>query len=106
MIQIVMKPDYGIKPKGGENCYGCLFNGEDVGFRVWGKRASHAEEKLMVIFREQLKEKVVDYDLEAYSKSKGEERNEEGNEGVSQASVSPPKVEKADEALLPGLEVA
>ncbi len=109
MIQIVMKPDYAIKPKCGENCYGCLFNGEDIGFRVWGKKASHAEEKLMVIFREQLKEKVVDYDLEAYRKSKGEGQNEEGNEERNEgpkASVSPPKVEKADEALLPGLEVA
>ena len=105
MIQIVMKPDYGIKPKGGENCYGVMFNGEDIGFRVWGKKASHAEEKLMVIFREQLKEKVVDYDLEAYRKSKGEGQSEEGNEGPK-ASVSPPKVEKADEALLPGLEMA
>ena len=106
MIQIVMKPDYAIKPKGGENCYGVMFNGEDIGFRVFGRKASHAEEKLMVIFREQLKEKVVDYDLEAYRKSKCEVRNEEEDEGVSKASVSPPKVEKADEALLPGLEVA
>lgn len=110
MIQIVMKPDYAIKPKGGENCYGVMFNGEDIGFRVFGRKASHAEEKLMVIFREQLKEKVVDYDLEAYRKSKGEGqnegRNEEGDEGVPKASVSPPKVEKADEALLPGLEMA
>lgn len=106
MIQIVMKPDYGIKPKDGENCYGVMFNGEDIGFRVFGRKASHAEEKLMVIFREQLKEKVVDYDLEAYRKSKGEGRNEEGKEVVSKASVSPTKVEKADEALLPGLEVA
>jgi hypothetical protein len=31
----------------------------------------------MVIFREQLKEKVVDYDLEAYRKSKGESVAEE-----------------------------
>lgn len=106
MIQIVMKPDYGIKPKGGETCYGCLFNGEDIGFRVFGRKASHAEEKLMVIFREQLKEKVIDYDLEAYRKSKGEGRNEEENEDTPKASVSPPKVEKADEALLPGLELA
>lgn len=110
MIQIVMKPDYAIKPKDGENCYGVMFNGEDIGFRVFGRKASHAEEKLMVIFREQLKEKVVDYDLEAYRKSKGEGQNEgrkeEGNEGVPKASVSPPKVEKGDEALLPGLEMA
>lgn len=105
MIQIVMKPDYAIKPKDGENCYGVMFNGEDIGFRVFGRRASHAEEKLMVIFKEQLKEKVVDYDLEAYRKSKSEGRNEEGDEGAK-ASVSPSKVEKADEAILPGLEMA
>ena len=105
MIQIVMKPDYDVKPKHGENLYRCICNGEDVGLRVWGQRASHAEEKLMVIFRDQLNGKVVDYDLEAYRKSKGEERNEEGNEGVTKASVSPTKVEKTDEALLPGMEV-
>ena len=73
MIQVVMKPDYSVRPKDGENCYKCLFNGEDVGFRVWGKRASHAEDKLMVIFRKQLKEKVVDYDLEAYKSVRGDE---------------------------------
>ena len=49
MIQIVMKPDYAIKPKDGENCYGVMFNGEDIGFRVFGRKASHAEEKLMVV---------------------------------------------------------
>ena len=52
MIQIVMKPDYSIKPKNGENCYIVMFNGENVGFRVLGRKTSHAEEKLMVIFRE------------------------------------------------------
>ncbi len=106
MIQIVMKPDYDVKPEGGENCYKCLFNGEDVGLRVWGQRASHAEEKMMEIFRSQLKGKEVDYDLEAYRKSKGEEKSGEGGEGGSETSVSPPKVENADEALLPGLEVS
>lgn len=96
MIQIVMKPDYGIKPKGGEKCYGCLFNGEDIGFRVWGRKASHAEEKLMVIFREQLKEKVVDYDIEAYRKSKCAQ-----TECAQDVSCE----EKVQEApLLPGME--
>ena len=103
MIQIVMKPDYAIKRKDGENCYGVLFNGEDVGFRVWGKRASHAEEKLMVIFREQLKEKVVDYDLEAYRKSKGETAEASAKE---ESAVPAEKIKKTDETLLPGLEMA
>jgi hypothetical protein len=46
-----MKPDYDVKPENRENCYKCLFNGEDVGLRVWGQRASHAEEKMMEIFK-------------------------------------------------------
>lgn len=98
MIQIVMKPDYDVKPEGGENCYKCLFNGEDVGLRVWGKRASHAEEKMMVIFRGQLKGKEVDYDLEAYKKSKGEPIWREGEEEAEpQIKVS------EEEQMLPGM---
>ena len=95
MIQIVMKPDYDVKPEDRENCYKCLFNGEDVGLRVWGQRASHAEEKMMVIFSEQLKEKVVDYDLEAYKASKGEGTGAEER-----------KVEEDLGPMLPGMENA
>ena len=95
MIQIVMKPDYSVKTKDGENCYKCLFNGEDVGFRVWGQRASHSEEKMMVIFREQLKGKVVDYDIEAYKASKGESAGAE--ESKAEEDLGP---------MLPGMEDA
>ena len=96
MIQIVMKPDYDVKPESGENCYKCLFNGEDVGLRVWGQRASHAEEKMMVIFREQLKGKVVDYDIEAYIKGKGVQ---------TECEQDAPCEKKGQEAqLLPGME--
>lgn len=99
MIQIVMKPDYDVKPEGGENLYKCLFNGEDVGLRVWGQRASHAEEKMMVIFREQLKGKEVDYDVEAYKKSRGydDKRVDESEDGKKAETVEPD---------LPGLEGA
>ena len=103
MIQIVMKPDYDVKPVSGENLYKCLFNGEDVGLRVRGKRASHAEDKMMVIFREQLKGRTVDYDLEAYRKSKGETAEVSAKE---EAAVPSEKVEKAEETMLPGLEIA
>ena len=100
MIQIVMKPDYDVKSEGGENCYRCLFNGEDVGLRVWGKRASHAEEKMMVIFREQLKGKVVDYDLEAYLESK--KGQEEGRPEPKEEPAWPAK--ETQEPEIPGLE--
>ena len=74
MIQIVMKPDYDAGIVGRESLYKCICNGEDIGLRVRGLRAAHAEEKLMEIFRLDLKGKVVDYDLEAYRKNKGGEK--------------------------------
>lgn len=70
MIQIVMKPTPGEGVVDRETLYTALFNGEDVGLRVRGLRASHAEEKMMVIFREQLKGKTVSYNLEQYLKEK------------------------------------
>lgn len=72
MIQIVMKPDYDAGVVGKRTLYKVLFNGEDVGLRVRGFRAAHAEAMLMEIFRLDLKGKEVDYDLEAYRKNKGE----------------------------------
>lgn len=73
VIQIVMKPTPGEGVVHGETLYTALFNGEDVGLRVRGLRASHAEAKMMVVFREQLKGRTVDYDLEAYIKRKDED---------------------------------
>lgn len=70
MIQIVMKPTPGAGVQDRETLYTALFNGEDVGLRVRGLRASHAEEKMMVIFREQLKGKTVSYNLEQYLEGK------------------------------------
>lgn len=77
MIQIVMKPTPGEGVVDRETLYTALFNGEDVGLRVRGLRASHAEEKMMVIFREQLKGKTVDYDLEAYRKRNAKDSEDE-----------------------------
>lgn len=62
----------------GETLYTALFNGEDVGLKVRGLRASHAEAKMMVVFREQLKGRTVDYDLEAYNKRKDGEDGKDG----------------------------
>ena len=47
MIQIVMKPTPGGGVVNRETLYTALFNGEDVGLRVRGLRASHAEAKMM-----------------------------------------------------------
>ena len=77
MIQIVMKPTPGEGVVDRETLYTALFNGEDVGLKVRGLRASHAEAKMMVVFREQLKGKTVDYDLERYLEGKENEKTEE-----------------------------
>ena len=77
MIQIVMKPTPGAGVQDRETLYTALFNGEDVGLRVRGLRASHAEEKMMVIFREQLKGKTVSYNLEQYLKEKADAEAQE-----------------------------
>ena len=77
MIQIVMKPTPGEGVVNRETLYTALFNGEDVGLRVRGLRASHAEEKMMAIFRAQLRGKTVSYDLERYMKEKADAETEE-----------------------------
>lgn len=77
MIQIVMKPVPGEGVVNRETLYAALFNGEDVGLKVRGLRASHAEAKMMAIFRAQLKGKTVSYDLEAYEKNLDDRRKED-----------------------------
>lgn len=72
-----MKPTPGAGVQDRETLYTALFNGEDVGLRVRGLRASHAEEKMMTIFREQLKGKTVSYDLERYLKEKADAKAQE-----------------------------
>ena len=80
MIQIVMKPVPGAGEVNRETLYSALFNGADVGLRIRGLRASHAEAKLMEVFRENIRAKAgedgtvtVSYDLEAWVERKGKE---------------------------------
>lgn len=81
MIQIVMKPTPGEGVVDRETLYTALFNGEDVGLRVRALRASHAEAKIMAVFRAQLRGKTVSYDLEAYEKSLDDRRKENCDDG-------------------------
>ena len=98
MIQIVMKPDYDAGIVERESLYKVICNGEDIGLRVRGLRAAHAEEKLMEIFRLDLQGKVVDYDLEAYRKNKGKEQ------GAVQEEAEGKKEELGRQPDLPGME--
>ena len=100
MIQIVMKPDYDAGIVERESLYKCIFNGEDVGLRIRALRAAHAEEKLMEIFRLDLKGKEVDYDLEAYRKNKASKCEGE----VKPEDENSKEANQDREQLLPGME--
>lgn len=105
MIQLVMKPVPGERVVGGETLYAALFNGEDVGLRVRARRASHAEDKMMIIFREQLRGKTVDYDLELYlsRKEKGDAVDTHAAEDIRQ-TTEPAEVQAPDEGVGDGGE--
>ena len=77
MIQIVMKPVPATGVVNRESLYVALFNGKDIGLRVRGLRASHAEEKLMEVFEKNISDKkgddgavVISYDLAAWLEAK------------------------------------
>ena len=80
-----------------EALYQVKFNGEPL-LQVRGRNKRHAEEKLMVIFREQLNGKVIDYDLEAYKRRKGASPKEEP------AEVPEEKGASQEGPMLPGME--
>lgn len=97
MIQIVMKPVPGEGVVKKETLYTALFNGTDIGMKVRALRASHAEEKVMEMFRHSI-EKVggtllVDYNLEQWKERKNgsdTETHEELREAAESAEVPAP----------------
>lgn len=88
MIQIVMKPVPGERVVNRETLYTALFNGEDIGMKVRALRASHAEEKVMEMFRHSV-DKVggvllVDYNLEQWKVMKnGKDQEPAPKEGAA-----------------------
>lgn len=93
MIQIVMKPQKA-PVVNRETLYAALVNGRDIGLRVRGLRASHAEAKLAETLKESVRAKkdpasgtfTIDFDLEKWLERKGggnadSARTAEGGEG-------------------------
>lgn len=78
MIQIVMKPQQA-PVVNRETLYAALVNGRDIGLRVRGLRASHAEAKLVETLEESVREKkdpvegtfTIDFNLEKWLEGKG-----------------------------------
>lgn len=108
MIQIVMKPVPGQGVVNRESLYAALFNGEDIGMQVRALRASHAEQKVMEMFRHSI-DKVgghllVDYNLEQWKERKN--GSDAGTrEELREASESP-EVAAPDEGVGEGGAVA
>lgn len=84
MIQIVMKPVSGEGVVNRETLYTAFFNGEDIGMKVRALRASHAEEKVMEIFRYSIDKAggtlLVDYNLEQWKEIKNGKAQEPATE--------------------------
>ena len=78
MIQIVLKPQQA-PVVNRETLYAALVNGRDIGLRVRGLRASHAEAKLVETLEESVREKkdpvegtfTIDFNLEKWLEGKG-----------------------------------
>ena len=76
MIQIVMKPVDKAPVVKGEGFYEAIFNGERLGLHVRAKRACEAERKLMIVFRHDLMNKLLDFNADDYPLYDKEVRNE------------------------------
>lgn len=62
MISIVMKPVHGAPSVKGEGLYDAVFRGGERLFRVRARNAPAAEEKVMMVFRHELKGKSIVFD--------------------------------------------
>ena len=108
MIQIVMKPVPGEGVVNRETLYTALFNGADIGMKVRALRASHAEEKVMEMFRHSI-EKVggallVDYNLEQWKERK--DGSDTGTHEELREAAEPAEVPAPDEGVGEGGAVA
>ena len=93
MIQIVFKPERAPVVHG-ESLYRAVVNCEDLGLRVRAKNAREAERKIMVVFRHELTNKLINFraeDYPAYDKgeSDGKETEDYTEGGRSEDSDCP-----------------
>lgn len=79
MIRITMKPVKAPMVRH-EGLYVATFNDADIGLRIRARKASHAEEKLMEVFKKSVRDKsdesgfmVIDFNLEKYKGEKDDQ---------------------------------
>lgn len=92
MISIVMKPVHGAPSVKGEGLYDAVFRGGERLFRVRARNAPAAEEKVMIVFRHELKGKGVDFDAADFPEYRNPEKQKEEDDGVQKNGHLPGEV--------------
>ena len=98
MIQIVMKPDKA-PVVNREGLYRAVFNCEELGFRVRARNAREAERKLMIVFRHELSDKLINFKAEDYPAY--DKENSDGKE-TKEDSPKDSRIEDSDYPAVSG----
>lgn len=78
MICIVMKPVHGAPSVKGEGLYDAVFRGGERLFRVRARNALAAEEKVMIVFRHELRGKSIDFNASDFPEYRNVDTKEMG----------------------------
>lgn len=78
MISIVLKPVHGAPSVKGEGLYDAVFRGGERLFRVRARNAAAAEEKVMIVFRHELKDKSIDFNAADFPEYRNVDTKEMG----------------------------
>ena len=92
MISIVMKPVHGAPSVKGEGLYDAVFRGGERLFRVRARNATAAEEKVMIVFRHELRGKGIDFNAADFPEYRNPENREEEDNGMCENGHLPGEV--------------
>lgn len=92
MISIVMKPVHGAPSVKGEGLYDAVFRGGERLFRVRARNAPAAEEKVMIVFRHELKDKSIDFNAADFPDFRDPANRKEDDNGMQESSHLPGEV--------------
>jgi hypothetical protein len=82
VISIVMKPVHGAPSVKGEGLYDAVFRGGERLFRVRARNAPAAEEKVMIVFRHELKDKSIDFSAADFPEYRDPSNRKEEDDGM------------------------
>lgn len=92
MISIVMKPVHGAPSVKGEGLYDAVFRGGERLFRVRARNAPAAEEKVMIVFRHELRGKGIVFSAADFPEYRNPENRKEDDNGMQESGHLPGEV--------------